>query len=94
MGIIKGQQQLDREPMDDEVGELALFEPCAETPQNLPHELKDEADVSSIGASVLKIVDDVAYVGVAEIFFVSLVAQVFEDLPLKNWVVFTVGFCT
>jgi hypothetical protein len=43
---------------------------------------------------VLEIVDDVAYVGVAELFFVSLIAQVLEDLPLENRVVFTVGFCT
>lgn len=80
--------------MDDRVGELIVFEPGTKTPQSLPHELENEANVSSVGALVLKIIDNVAYVGVAKLIFISIIAQVFEDLPLKNWVVFSVGFRT
>lgn len=54
MGIVKGQQQLDREPTDDRVGKLVVIEPGAKTPQSLPHELENEANVSPVGALVLK----------------------------------------
>lgn len=80
--------------MDDRVGELAVSEPGAKAQQGLPHEIENEANVSSVGALVLKIIDEVAYVGIAELTFISIIAQVFEDLPLKNGVVFSVAFRT
>lgn len=49
--------------------------------------------MGSISAMELEVIDEVAYVGVAEFPFVSVVAQVFEDLPLEKRVVFSEGFC-
>lgn len=80
--------------MNDGVGELVVFEPSTKTPQSLSHELENEANVSSIGALELKIINKVACVGVAKLLFISVIAQVFEDFPLKNRVVFSVAFCT
>ena len=48
----------------------------------------------SVGTLVFKIIDKMAYVGVARLGFIPIIAQVFEDFPLEYWVVFSVAFCT
>lgn len=60
-----------------------LFEPDAEGPQIFSHELQNEADVVTVGALELEIVDEVANVFVARQSTVSG-AKVSENLSLED----------
>lgn len=69
------------------------MEPDAEGPQVLSHKLQHEADVVTVGALELKIVDEVANVFVAQQFTVSG-AKVSENLPFKDGFILAVTLRT
>ena len=93
MGKLMGQDELGSEPAHDRVRNRAAFEPCSKAQQRFPHELKHNADMCSIGPLVLEIVHEVANILVARRFAVAI-AEMGEDLPLKEGLIFAVGFST
>ncbi len=90
VGVVDGDNQLGGEPTHERVGNHAVFEGCAEAGHGLAHELEDEADVGAVGALVLKVLDEVADVVVAELGLVAF-AEVSEDLALEDGLSAAVG---
>ena len=90
---VKGQQELDGEPVDNLVRRHAVIEPDTKAPQRLSHELKYETDMGSVGTLVLEIIDEVTDVGIAELSAVS-VTKMGEDFSLKYGLVPAIGVGT
>jgi hypothetical protein len=69
-----------------------LCEPRPKAGQGLSHNLVKEADISTIGALVLKIIEEMAYKLVASKLAISI-ANMTENLPLEYGSVLTVALC-
>lgn len=90
---IEGAHQLEGELAHDRGRNPVLFKPDAEGPQVFSHKLQHEADVVTVGARNLEIIDEVADIFVAHQSTVSC-AKMSENLPLVNGVILAVAVGT
>lgn len=83
MGEIEGTHKLKGEFAHEECGDSIFQEPDTKGCQGLAHELEDETQVGAVGSCELKVVDQMAYVFVAQKLAVPI-AELPEDLSLED----------
>lgn len=90
---VEGTHQLEGELAHDRGRHHVLVEPDTEGPQVFSHKLQHEADVVTVGALELKVINKLANVFVAQQFTVTG-AKVGENLPLKDGTILAITFRT
>lgn len=90
---VEGTHQLEGELAHEQGRHHVFFEPDAEGPEVFSHQLQHEADVVTVRALELEIIDEVANVFVAQQFPVTG-AKVSENLPLEDGTILAVTLRT